>query len=167
MNKKERLEQKKKKKLDNQRERRADNGNLDTKKYEKTKKGFLMRLYRNMQSRIVGVQKSKHHLYRGKYILPRTEFYEWAFSSEKFYELFSIWENSNYSRKLTPSVDRVNSKIGYEIKNMEWVTHSENSKRGAISLQRKSPNFIKNFGRDNISKTMMGVTDEQTGNSSE
>ena len=41
--------------------RRLTNCAVD-KKYEKTKKGFLMRLYRNMQSRVQGVQKKKHHL---------------------------------------------------------------------------------------------------------
>lgn len=136
-------------------------------RYEKTKRGFLVRLYRNMQSRVEGIQKNKFHLYQGKTILMRWKFYNWALSSPKFNELFFIWENSGYDRRLTPSPDRINSSLGYEITNMEWVTHSENSKRGGISLQRKSPNFIKNFGRDNISKTMMGVTDEQTGNSSE
>ena len=153
--------------LEYQKKVRLLNGNAFTKKYEKTKKGFLMRAYRNMQSRIAGVQKEKHHLYRGKYILPREEFYAWAFSSEKFHELFSIWENSNYSRKLTPSVDRVNSKIGYEIKNMEWVTHSENSRRGSISSQKNNQNYKKNLGHGKISKTKLGVTDERSCNSSE
>ena len=32
-------------------------------RYEKTPKGFLMRLYRNMKSRVKGVQQAKHHLY--------------------------------------------------------------------------------------------------------
>jgi len=44
------------------------NGNAITHKYEKTKNGFLMRVYRNMRSRIAGVQKEKFHLYAGKNI---------------------------------------------------------------------------------------------------
>ena len=119
-----------------QRVRRKENNNLDTRRYEKTKKGFLMRLYRNMQSRITGVQSLKAHLYVGKSLLPRSEFYEWAIDSPEFHELFDEWTNNNYDRKLTPSVDRVNSSIGYELNNMEWVTHSENSRRGAVSERR-------------------------------
>lgn len=113
-----------------QRELRKLSGNAATKKYEKTPNGFLMRLYRNMQSRITGVQKTKHHLYTDKQLLPRDEFYRWAKSQESFWLLFRDWEQSAYDRKLTPSVDRVDPTKGYVIENMEWVTHSENSRRG-------------------------------------
>ena len=116
-----------------QREYRRKNGNVCTKKYEKTKKGFLVRLYRNMKSRICGVQKEKHHLYAGKYLLDKEEFYSWALNSFAFHDLFEKWEKSNYPRKLAPSVDRINSSEGYSIENMEWTTHSENSRRGSIS----------------------------------
>jgi hypothetical protein len=116
-----------------QREYRAKNNNKETKKYEKTKKGFLMRLYRNMQSRINGVQKLKAHLYNGKSLIDRQTFYEWATSNNSFYILFDAYELSNYDRKLAPSVDRIDSKIGYELNNIEFVTHSENSRRGALS----------------------------------
>lgn len=93
-----------------------------------------MRLFRNMQSRVDGVQAEKHHLYAGKPIsFSREGFYEWALSSDDFYRLFDAWEASGYDRKLTPSVDRIDSDLGYEFDNMEWVTHSENSRRGAVS----------------------------------
>jgi len=111
-----------------QREKRARTGNAATKKYEKTKNGFLMRLYRNMQSRIAGVQRLKHHLYKGKYILPRDKFYDWANQSQQFHDLFLLWELSGHERRLTPSVDRINPELGYDLSNMRWVTHSENSK---------------------------------------
>ena len=65
----------KEEKLKWQRERRKNNGNASTKKYEKTKNGFLMRCYRNMKSRITGVQKQKAHLYVGKSLLEKELFY--------------------------------------------------------------------------------------------
>jgi len=127
--------------LEKQRIKRKENGNAATHKYEKTKHGFLMRLYRNMQSRIDGVQKQKFHLYEGKNLLPRDEFYEWASSNDEFHRLFKIWEDSGYERKLTPSVDRVNSAIGYYLSNMEFVTQSINSSRGSLSRhQNKNKN---------------------------
>lgn len=116
--------------LERQRVRRAQTGNAATKKYEKTKKGKLMRCYRNMESRVTGIQWRKKHLYEGKELLSRDEFYQWAISSPEFHSLFDAWEASGYDRKLAPSVDRVNSKKGYTVDNMEWVTHSENSRRG-------------------------------------
>lgn len=120
-----------------QRERRKLNNDLSTKKYEKTEKGFLMRLYRNMESRIKGVQKQKFYLYKDKELLSREDFYNWATDNLQFKELFKNYENSNYDRKQAPSVDRVNSDLGYTINNMEFVTMSENSRRGSLSGKNK------------------------------
>lgn len=124
-----------------QRIRRKENGNADTLKYERTKKGKIMRIYRNMLSRVTGVQRQKFHLYHGKEILPKNEFYEWAISSKDFHLLFDAWVESGYERRLAPSVDRIDSSRGYSVGNMEWVTHSENSRRGAIS-QIESGQFM-------------------------
>lgn len=116
-----------------QRENRKRNGNISTHKYEKTPRGFLMRLYRNMDSRINGVQKKKWHLYKGKDILPKEDFYKWALNSVDFYCLFADWYRSGYDQKLTPSVDRIDSSKGYTVDNMRWLTHSQNSRLGGKS----------------------------------
>jgi len=123
----------KEQKLAWQRQRRALTHNSDTKKYEKTPNGFLMRMYRNMQSRTLGIQWRKAHLYKGKGLLYREEFHEWAITHPDFWLLFNKWVDSQYDRRLTPTVNRVNSKLGYFIDNMEWITHSENSRLGAKS----------------------------------
>ena len=121
-----------------QREYRVRNGNACTKKYEKTKKGFLMRLYRNMQSRILGIQKLKFHLYEGKALaVTREDFYYWALNNEMFHTLFTVYELSDFDQRLAPSVDRVDSSKGYEFSNMEFVTNSINSSRGSISRHTK------------------------------
>jgi len=105
--------------------------------YTKTKFGFLMRVYRNMLSRVSGVQAKKAHLYLGLALLPRETFYRWAEANQTFHRLFAEWEQRGYRRTHTPTVDRIDSSRGYEIENMEWVTHSENSRRGAIALNKK------------------------------
>lgn len=131
--------------LEAQRIRRKANGNAYTHKYERTKSGKLVRLYRNMKSRVDGVQWMKAHLYAGKSLLPKEAFYQWALSSNEFHRLFREWSEAGYDRKLAPSVDRVDSSRGYDIDNMQWVTHSENSRRGAVSkrtrrLEREAAN---------------------------
>jgi hypothetical protein len=103
------------------------------KKWHKTKKGFLSRLYKNMRSRVEGIQTKKIHLYLGLYLLPRMEFYSWALNTEEFNDLFDAWGSSGRQRKLTPSIDRIDASKGYEISNMRWLTHSQNSKLGAHS----------------------------------
>ena len=103
-------------------------GYSDAHKYEKTPNGFLMRLYRNMKSRITGVQKLKSRLYKGKELLEKEDFYEWAKSSPIFWELYEKWKENDFSQSLTPSVNRIDAKRGYTIDNIEWLTHGENSR---------------------------------------
>src|SRR5690606_37415955 len=77
-----------------QRRYRRETGNAQTLKYERTKHGKLVRIYRNMKSRIEGVQRQKFHLYRGKYLLPKEEFYVWALMQPEFHRLYSEWVES-------------------------------------------------------------------------
>jgi hypothetical protein len=108
--------------------------------YEKTPKGFAMRLYRNMESRVKGIQWQKKHLYENLTILSRQEFYDWFLNNDTFKSLFAEYKAQGYPRKLAPSVDRIDSSRGYELDNMEVVTMSENSRRGTESKNRKKIN---------------------------
>ena len=120
-----------------QRERRAKTNNATTKKYEKTHKGFLVRTYRNMLSRVSGVTKNKNHLYLGKEILNKHIFYAYSLNNNSFNKLFYDWELSGYERRLTPSIERINSNLGYTLDNIEWITFSENCRRGNQSRYNK------------------------------
>jgi len=119
-----------------QREHRKLTGNKDTKKYEKTYKGKLMRTYRNMYTRISGMIDKSSHLYEGLPLLTKKDFYEWALSSDEYKNLFDAWVLSGYKLKLSPSIDRVDSSLGYTLSNMRWVTQSKNSRLGG--LKKKS-----------------------------
>ncbi len=90
---------------------RLNNANLWTRRYEKTKKGFLVRMYRNMTSRVKGVQKDYIHIYQGLDILPKEQFYEFALNNSEFHKLFEQWENALYQRRLCPSIDRIDTKF--------------------------------------------------------
>ena len=119
--------------LAKQRERRAKEGNATTKKYERTMGGKLMRSYRNMLSRTSGIQWKKNHLYGGKELLEKQEFYNFSYNDPDFNKLFDQWVDSDYQRKLSPSIDRIDASKGYFIGNIRWLTHSENSSLGARS----------------------------------
>ena len=118
-------------------EYRRNNKFAACKKYEKTKTGYLMRTYRNMLSRVRGILKKKAHLYGGLDILPKKEFYEWASGDKNFDTLFSAYSKSGYQMRLSPSINRIDSTVGYIDGNMEWITHSENSRLGSISKRNK------------------------------
>jgi hypothetical protein len=133
-------------KSEKQKQYRLMNGNACTKKYEKTKRGFLVRMYRNMKSRTCGIQYLKSHLYLGLDLLDKQDFYQWANASAEFHEMFAAWETSGHCRKLTPTVDRIDSSKGYEVGNMQWLTHSDNSKKGnrsRIAMRSQNMNTTK------------------------
>lgn len=119
-----------------QRSYRKLNQDRCTKEYEKTISGYLMRTYRNMLSRVSGVQKAKAHLYSGLDILTKQEFLSWSLTTN-FEDLLSEYKGSGYDMKLAPSIDRKNSDLGYTLENIRWVTHSENSRLGALSDRRQ------------------------------
>ncbi len=110
-----------------QRIRRSMNNNIETKKYEKTINGFIMRAYRNMKSRITGVQKKKFHLYKGKDLLEKEVFYSFAKADENFNILFKIYKESGYQIRLCPSVDRINPNLGYTLENIRFIEQYKNS----------------------------------------
>ena len=133
----------KEERLKYQRERRLLNGNQDTKTYEKTLNGYLMRMYRNMKSRVTGVQSKKARLYQGKELMDKELFYEFAKCSPMFRTLFYQYEKEGYVQKLAPTPDRKDTSKGYTMENIQWVTHSVNSSRGAISKHEQSAkNFV-------------------------
>lgn len=121
-----------------QKNRRSLNNNQDTKKYEKTLNGYLMRMYRNMKSRVEGVQHKKAHLYLGKELMNKELFYEFAKCSPMFLTLFYQYEKQEYSQKLAPTPDRIDSSKGYTIDNIQRVTHSVNSSRGSNAKNIKN-----------------------------
>lgn len=118
--------------------------NRSSRTYEKTINGFLMRKYRNMKSRIFGIQKQKAHLYVGKSILDKEIFYVWAKQSKEFYDLYNKYKKGGFNRKLCPTVNRINPALGYSVSNMEWITHSENSRLGSLSKRNKSGSVVIN-----------------------
>lgn len=123
-----------------QRQKRVTIDNLYTKKYEKTKKGFLVRMYRNMTSRVNGIQIKNYHLYKNKHILEKEEFYNWALNNDKFHQLFEVWELNNYKRKITPSIDRIDANFGYILGNIQFLTLSENCSKTSRNKTKEFTN---------------------------
>jgi len=113
-----------------QRAYRRKNGNIQTQKYErKNPKGFMMRVYRNMLSRVTGVQRKKFHLYEGLELLPKEEFYSWALAPDSdFWSLWTTWQMTGQRQADCPSIDREDPTKGYILDNMRWLPHSENSR---------------------------------------
>lgn len=103
----------------------------NNRRYHKTRKGKLMLTFNNMNRRVHGYVKP--HLYKGLEICDRGAFYDWSLDSHSFESLYNDWVDSDFKRRLSPSIDRINTSKGYVLGNIQWITHSENSQKGAIS----------------------------------
>ena len=99
--------------------------------YAKSLKGRLVRCYNHMSQRVKGTCK-EYHKYKGLSILDKQDFYDWAISDKNYNKLHSDWVLSNKLSKC-PSIDRIDSLKGYDIDNIRFLTHSENSRLGSIS----------------------------------
>lgn len=90
---------------------------------------ILSHRYNAMRQRVEGRGKHKYSS-MGMEILSRIEFMKWYENTkEQFESLYDNWAKSGFTRKLTPSVDRINNNKGYTADNMQWITQSENSRK--------------------------------------
>lgn len=80
-----------------------------------------MRRYIKMRTRLKTKYKGRNFT-----ILSLKKFYEWAVKDTTFIELYLAWKDAGMPLSLTPTVDRINHKHGYEIENMQWLTFQDN-----------------------------------------
>lgn len=89
-------------------------------------KSFIVVVYDSMRSRTNG---HAHVRYKGLEILPRETFYNWALQQEDLLVQYSYWVFGGNLRPLRPTIDRIDSKLGYTIGNIRWLTCRDNSKK--------------------------------------
>lgn len=104
-------------------------------KYERTrqrknKKRILNHRYNQIRQRVDG-RATRDYKVNGSKMLSREEYFEWCNENMKIFDkIYDSWRESGFARGLTPSIDRVNNNLGYVPNNMQWLTLSQNSKKG-------------------------------------
>lgn len=89
----------------------------------------LYRLYRKIKARCYDKKQAKYHLYGGAGVKMCDE---WFYH----YLLFKRWSYENgYASDLT--IDRIDSKIGYEPKNCRWVSQAEQMRNTCRNVKYK------------------------------
>ncbi len=62
-------------------------------------------------------------------IYTKKEFTEWMTNNKLFDTIYNIWKESDYQKKLIPSVDRINDYKGYSFDNIQLMTWQENKNK--------------------------------------
>lgn len=91
--------------------------------------------YNMLRNRATGYYKNKKHSSIGKPVLTREEYDQWCKENETiFMKIHKAWEKSGFKKALAPTIDRINNNGGYTPENMQWLTMSDNTKKGTKSV---------------------------------
>jgi len=93
-------------------------------KYKRTFEGVIVRMYAGMTHSV----KIGRVIPKGK--VSKEVFIKICKNNEILKSLIENWKNNNYENKLSPSVDRINNKLGYMETNIQFIIMSENSRKG-------------------------------------
>lgn len=98
---------------------------------KRTKIGLLDKMYRAQVTRtnLRGYPAIGYSL---------NEFISYSVKDENFNRLYLYWVNSNYSKDLIPSADRLDDYKGYSFSNIRFVSWKENNNKG-----RSSPKHLR------------------------
>lgn len=93
-------------------------------KYSHTPRGKIRLMYNAIQNRTRHVASYQHR----ELTFTRLEFIQWVESNYAHYmRLFTKWRLSNYNRRYSPSVDRVDNTKGYTLQNIQLVYQYQNA----------------------------------------
>jgi hypothetical protein len=95
-------------------------------------RSYLAHKYRKMRRRITGRAVKSAHLYKGLGIMPREEFLAWAVADSAFKSLWATYQLAGRPMRLSPSIDRIDTQRGYVRGNVQFITHSANSRKAAL-----------------------------------
>jgi hypothetical protein len=92
-------------------------------------KGYLRRLHYSLKQRCLGHIKHAQQ-YKGLFYPPIEEFLEFGLQDNNFLRMHQEYINSGWDRKLGPTVDRIDPSKGYTLDNIQFLSLSENCKKG-------------------------------------
>lgn len=82
------------------------------------------------------IRRDKNYALR-KCTFSKPEFLAFALKSNQFHEKFRDWRSGGYQYRLSPSVDRVDSDGDYTLSNIQFLSISENSRKGSENILRR------------------------------
>lgn len=97
--------------------------------------GFLRKRHWNAKRRVKGRNGKPHRegdSAFGKPLCSIQDFLRWAIEGRVYSTMYYAWIESGRKRAMTPTIDRIDPRRGYEIDNLQWLTLSQNSRKGTF-----------------------------------
>lgn len=94
--------------------------------YDRTEKGVLRTIYKTQRSN----SKRRNHVPPS---FTKKELVEWAYKNG-FRELYLVWAESGYEKRLKPSVDRLKDELPYAMDNIRLVTWEINKAKQTADM---------------------------------
>lgn len=86
------------------------------------------RRYSSMKFRI-----SRGYMKKRSIDIPTKEqFLDWCYSPDiyrQFMRVYGAYKDSNFERRLIPTIDRKDTFLGYSLDNLQWMSHSDNARK--------------------------------------
>jgi hypothetical protein len=105
--------------------------------YIRSPKGLIIMKYAGIQARCAGTPKKTAHIYKGLPYEEKRAFYDWALNHPEFKRLYKIYKREGFRRRYAPSVDRIDSSLGYTFDNMQWLPNGENAAKSMLERWKK------------------------------
>ena len=113
--------------------------------YRRTKDGVVSEIYGGQKKH----SKDRGHRPPG---YTKEELKDWIYSQAIFHELYSEWVNSDFKKRLKPSVDRKDDYIHYCFTNIQLLSWGENESKGHSDRKsgknNKQNSSVKQFTKD-------------------
>lgn len=112
----------------------AKDNNYEQYRQRYSLKRIFSHRYTSMKQRVDGGANRKYKV-EGTSIFSKKAFIEWCYKPENFKKFNLIWNNwkeNKFKRKLSPSIDRIDNNKCYTLKNIQWLTQSNNASKDSI-----------------------------------
>ena len=110
---------------------------ISTQSYHRSYEGYSNYLYNSIQGRLRFCDSYSYRICE----FNKIEFLHWLFNYTKYDELYEQWFKSGFNRSLAPSIDRIDNDGDYTFDNIQLITVSENSTKGAMETRGYQPPF--------------------------
>lgn len=102
---------------------------------------LLKARYNAIQQRTVRLRRhsSEYKYYAGVQCnLTLAEFTRWSMEETNYPALHKAWIAAGRPRKLSPSIDRIDSDLHYETTNLQWLTCSQHSSKTSEDIKKRN-----------------------------